>query len=281
MFKNFKRNRSLIIAVITIVITFSIMIIALYSNSVTVKVNQLNIRSGPSINYSVKATAKHGEKLQVISRQKNWIRVISKHRKTGWVAAWLVENSNVKTVSNLSEATIVLDPGHGGTDTGALSTNGGQEKEYTLQVAQKVAAKLRNKGARVIMTRDSDHFVPLSTRPEVASENSANVFIGFHFDSSGQPNTATGYTVYYYHRQTSGNLAQAVDNQMSNLPLNNRGIKFGNFEVIRDNQVPAILIEGGYINTDHDYNKIRNNSYQNQYANDVVSGLTNYFQSQK
>jgi N-acetylmuramoyl-L-alanine amidase len=277
--KKFWENKSWIIATLAIIITFFVLILSLESNSVTVKVNQLNIRSGPSVTYSVKAKVKHGQRLQVISRKSNWIKVIYKHRTIGWVAAWLVQNTNVQNVTRLSEATIVLDPGHGGSDTGALSMTGQPEKRYTLEVAKRVERKLQARGARVVMTRDSDKTVPLAARPEVANSASANIFVSFHFDSSDENNVASGYTCYFYHDGDSKKLAEAVNNNMSDLPLPSRGVDFGNFLVIRDNSVPAILIEGGYINTKKDFKQIKDPAYQKKLATDVVNGIANYFKN--
>ncbi len=277
--KKISENKSWIIATLTIVITFIMLLVALQSNSVTVKVNQLNIRSGPAVTYSVKATVKQGERLQVISRKSNWIKVIYKHKTIGWVASWLVTNGQIKDVAKLSEATIVLDPGHGGSDSGALSISGKKEKTYTLVFAQLVAKKLQERGAHVIMTRKSDETVSLAQRPQLAADASANAFISFHFDSSDQANTATGFTCYYYHPGQSQALASQINTKMANLPLTNRGTEFGNFLVIRDNAVPAILIEGGYINTNRDFKLIQKKAYQEQFAMDVVNGLAAYFRS--
>ncbi|KRM44148.1 N-acetylmuramoyl-L-alanine amidase [Lentilactobacillus parafarraginis] len=273
------QNTSWIIAILTIVVTFVVLFVALYANSVTVKVNQLNIRSGPSVTYSVKAKVKQGQRLQVITRKDNWIKVIYNHKTIGWVAAWLVTNNNIKKVTKLSEATIVLDPGHGGSDSGALSTTGQEEKTYTLIFAKLVAKKLREKGAKVVMTRDTDRTVALYQRPQLATSKAANAFVSFHFDSSDQANTASGFTCYYYHDGQSKVLAESVDHKLSNLKLTNRGSEFGNFLVIRDNSVPAILIEGGYINTDKDFKAIQSPTYQEKFASDVVAGLQTYFQN--
>lgn len=277
--KRIWENKSWIVATLAIIITFFVLIVSLESNSVTVKVNQLNIRSGPDVTYSVRAKVKQGQRLQVISRKSNWIKVIYKHKTIGWVAAWLVQNSTVQNVTRLSEATIVLDPGHGGSDTGALSMTGQPEKRYTLEVAKRVERKLQARGARVVMTRRSDKTVPLAARPELANSASANLFISFHFDSSDEDNVASGYTCYFYHNGDSKQLANSVNQQMKNLPLTSRGVDFGNFLVIRDNSVPAILIEGGYINTNKDFKQIQNPAYQKKFANDVVDGIANYFKN--
>ena len=275
--KKIIQNRSWIITTLTIITTLAIMLIALYANSVTVKVTSLNLRTGPAITYSVKEKIHQGERLQVIDRKNDWIKVIAHHKDIGWVASWLVDNPKTNNVSSLAEATIVIDPGHGGSDSGALSTTGQEEKKYTLIFATKLARTLRAKGARVIMTRDSNKTVALADRPKIATKNSANLFISIHFDSSDVANDATGVTTYYYHPGQSKNLAKDVNKRLTNLPLPNRGAEFGNFLVIRDISIPSILIEGGYINNDDDFKQITSANYQRQYANDVTGGINDYF----
>lgn len=142
-----------------------------------------------------------------------------------------------------------------------------------------VAAKLRAKGAKVYLTRDSDRFVSLKARPALAKRVHANLFISFHFDSSPDENEASGFTTYYYHRGPSLQLAQDVNHQMRHLPITDKGSRFGNFLVIRDNTVPAILIEGGYINTSHDFQYIRSSRYRNVMTSDVVTGVQHFIET--
>ena len=77
----------------------------------------------------------------------------------------------------------------------------------------------------------------------------------------------------------SKRLAKALNKQLNNLPLTNRGIEFGDFLVIRDNTRPAVLCEMGYINSTKDFNQIKNASYQQKIARDIAKGLNNYFKN--
>ena len=274
------QNRGWLIAICITILTFATLLIIFFSNSVTVKVNQLNVRSGPAVSYPVKGIVKKGAHLQVIKRQNDWLQVIANHRQVGWVASWLVNETKLNHPSKIAETTIVLDPGHGGEDTGALSTSNQQEQKYTLQIAKKVAKKLKNTGARVILTRNSNKTVSLTDRPEIAEQNHADAFVSFHLDSSDQPNSASGVTSYYYHAGKSKQMATAVNTQLRNLPLPNRGVQFGDFLVIRDTSVPSILLETGYINTDTNFDEIKSPKYQAKVANDVTRGLTKYFADQ-
>lgn len=279
--KKIVQNRGLIITGLIAISTFAILLTIFFSNSVTVKVAALNVRSGPSITYPIKGTVKKGSHLQVIKHQNNWLKVIANHHQVGWVASWLVNDTKITNIHKIAEATIVIDPGHGGNDTGALSTMGKQEQTYTLKIAQKVAQQLRATGAKVIMTRDTNRTVSLSKRPQIAESNYADAFISFHLDSSDYSNTASGVTSYYYHSGRSKQIATDINEQFRNtLPLPNRGVQFGDFLVIRDTTVPSVLLETGYINADSNFAEIKSPSYQNQIATSVTKGLTKYFAEQ-
>lgn len=248
---------------------------------VTTKTNTY-LRTAGGINATVVKSLPKGTDLQVVNTDGDWYRVRTNDGKEGFVASWVVNTPNDgkthKAATSLAEATIVLDPGHGGSDTGALSSNGKHdEKTYTLQVARRIAAQLRSAGANVVMTRNSDTYVDLSPRPVIAEKTNADAFISIHFDSTNQGTKASGHTTYYYNKSKDLPLADALNSATNSLPISNRGVDFGNFEVLRDNTQPAVLLELGYINSKHDFATITSASYQNQVANDVVSGLNKYF----
>lgn len=273
---NIKNKRGFTFTLIVTSITLLILIILLLRNNIMIHCNNLQVKSGPNISYQTTGKINAGTRVQILNRQDNWDRVVYDHSKIGWIPDWLVNNKTLKEATNLSETTVVLDPGHGGSDSGALSTGNNMEKTYTLQVAKKAAKQLQEKGANVIMTRDSDKTVSLFSRPSFSTDNNANLFISFHFDSSPENNTASGFTSYYYHKGLSLKLATDINRQMENIPIDNRGIEFGNFLVIRDVKVPSILLEMGYINDDDDFKHIENQQYQETVAQDVENGVNNY-----
>lgn len=250
-----------------------------HHNSVTAPLTNLNLRDGPGLTYKVTHKVKKNTRLTILGEKDNWYHVRDSQNHFGWVASWLVDHpGSLKRVTNLSEATIVLDPGHGGSDSGALAIGQKhEEKTYTLELANRVAKKLRARGTHVIMTRSTDKTVSLADRPALANTDDASAFISFHFDSAPSDNLGSGTTTYYYHRNSSYELATDVNNEMNDLPLTNRGVKYGNFEVIRDNSRPALLLEMGYINTKKDFSSISSAQYQEQVANRVVAGLSKYF----
>ncbi|WP_179395499.1 N-acetylmuramoyl-L-alanine amidase [Lacticaseibacillus absianus] len=242
-----------------------------------------NVRQAAGINAPVVTQVAKGATLTVLSQANDWYQVKTSTGKTGYVASWTVSTPGSKTAkaaTTLAEATILLDPGHGGVDSGALSTGGKYEKTYTLQMAKVIGSALSAQGANVVYTRDSDKFVDLAPRAAESNTLHADAFISLHFDSTPNPNTASGFTTYYYTAATSKPLATAVNDALGrSLTLTNRKTAFANYQVLRDNKQPAILMEMGYINSDQDFTYISSPSYQQQVANAVVQGLQAYFKA--
>ena len=270
----------LAITVGMLAVAVSVTTVMLYKQQITVQIPNLTLREKRGVTSTPISVLKQGEHLQILQEDDGWYQVRREDESTGWVAGWLLERTTpLDKVTPLSEATIVLDPGHGGNDPGAESNSGKFEKTYTLLLAQQVAKTLRATGARVIMTRDSDKLVYLSQIPKVAENANADAFISFHFDSVTEANGASGYTTYYYHKDNgSKDLAQAINDAMNpNMPLENRGIDRAEYVVLIDNKVPATLLENGYINSDRDFKKIKSPAYRKLIAQDVEQGLETYF----
>ncbi|KRL04300.1 N-acetylmuramoyl-L-alanine amidase [Liquorilactobacillus oeni] len=279
--KTEKQKNTLILTALIIVLSGILIFRTLnYFKQVTIETPTAAVKKGPGIEYAKLKTLKNGSRVTIIHSKYHWFYVKTNDNKFGWIPDWTLATKERNQISDLSDATIVLDPGHGGKDSGALSSKGKMEKTYTLRLAKKVAASLRRRGAKVYMTRTADKFVDLKPRAQLSNEVHADAFISFHFDSSPGQDDASGFTTYYYHKTTSLTLAKSINSQFTALGLENRGIDFGNFLVIRDNSFPSILLEMGYINSTRDFEQIRSTSYQNKVSADVVSGLKNYFAEQ-
>lgn len=179
-------------------------------------------------------------------------------------------------VSQLSEATVMLDPGHGGVDTGALSWDGlAEEKVATLGLALEIKKHLEAKGATVLMTREGDQYVELVERTKASNVNEVDLFISLHIDGS-EDSYWSGTSTYYYH-ETDKNLAEAVNQTLDNQALENLGMMFGNYHVLRENTRPSILLELGYISNDYDVDVIFSQEYQKSIAQAITKGLETYF----
>lgn len=177
---------------------------------------------------------------------------------------------------------IVVDAGHGGDDAGAESTNY-SEKNLNLATARLVRIYLQQLGYRTSMTRNADFFVPLDKRASFANSQNPSLFVSLHYNSAPSK-SAEGIEIYYYqskqepHRsRESKRLADLVLNKVIlNTAAKSRGIRDGNFAVIRETNMPAILIEGGFLTNDKEVQRIKNPNYLKQLAWGVVQGIDDY-----
>lgn len=251
-----------------------------YFGQLAIETDQAVLKSGPGVEYKQLTQLKKNQRVTVIRQKYHWMYVKTDNDKEGWIADWMINDSYKLPINSLSNATIVIDPGHGGYDSGAMSSTNKEEKQYTLAYAKLLAQKLRKQKAKVYLTRNTDTFVSLSKRPALANNVHADAFISFHFDSSPVENTASGFTTYYYHKN-SLKLAKAINNEFAAIGLDNRGVEYGNYLVIRDIDTPAVLLEMGYINSDRDFDQIKSPSYRQTVVDDVYQGLDKYFSAQK
>ena len=221
--------------------------------------------------------------------------------------------------SNISRGnkkyTIVVDPGHGGHDSGARG-NGYNEKDIALQVATRLANNLRQ-DYNVIITRDSDFFVPLDTRAKIGNDANADFFISIHLNSSSS-SSANGTEVFYFSKKDQGSYAaqvakfeNKVDGSYGDVPfsdfilndifyrknqktsqaiaesvLNNlinttglrrRGVFGANFAVLRGSNSPSILVELGFMNNYSDLSQYLTPDGQERAANAIGSAIRSYF----
>lgn len=145
-----------------------------------------------------------------------------------------------------SFTTVVVDAGHGGKDNGAFRRYGGAEKNATLDVATRLAAKLRESQFHVVMTRSSDVFVELDERAAISNRQSNAIFVSVHFNDSGRRGIRGFET--YYHSPVARRLAYRIQERLMTLPgAVNRGVKTANFRVLRKAAYPAVLVECGFL----------------------------------
>lgn len=171
-------------------------------------------------------------------------------------------------------ATIVIDAGHGGSDSGAVY-NGRLEKDDNLRLALAVGNLLEQRGYNVIYTRTEDVFDSPSEKARIANRSGADYFISFHRNSSPYANTYSGVeTLVYSDSGVRGELARSVNEELEKAGFNNLGVKERtNLTVLRRTQMPAILIEAGFLNTDADNRTFDNNF--DAIANAIATGITN------
>lgn len=238
------------------------------------------LRTGPNAAYPVIYKIEKGKSFKKIDRKGKWIEV-QNHAGTekGWVAGWHT-NLNIPADQSLSSnplkgKTIVLDPGHGGSDQGASSSTPSKslEKNYTLKTAKELKKLLNKEGAHVKMTRSNDKYVSLDDR-----NIKGDAFISIHNDALDSSN-ANGVTVYWF-KDKQESLAQTLNSAIQKKALlTNRGSRQQNYQVLRQTDIPAVLLELGYISNPTDESMINDQLHRQVVEQAIVDGLKQYFSS--
>lgn len=191
-----------------------------------------------------------------------------------------------------TQKTVVIDPGHGGNDPGAVDkANGILEKNINLQVARRTQAALTGQGARVIMTREDDELlcqtdgrftrrhVSLTERTMVANRNAAGVFLSIHSNMFYDPD-CSGIEIYHFHLSEEGRiLALEVQKALEGLPnpLECK-VRPANYYVLRNTTMPALLIEIGYISHLREGRMLLEPTYQQMLADAFARAVNSYLE---
>lgn len=193
---------------------------------------------------------------------------------------------NSSRPSSISNLVIVIDPGHGGRDGGAPGGGDLWEKNLTLQIAKRVCADFEGAGAKVVMTRTDDTFIPLPDRSQLGITNHADLFVSIHCDSGNSRNSNEGSTVYYHANSSiCKELAAYIANRLkeSNCGIRSDGtrtdyVRFPGvgFSVLRRSPEPAVLVECGYINNDSDAAALQQADTQELIAQSILAGVKDY-----
>jgi N-acetylmuramoyl-L-alanine amidase len=223
-----------------------------------------------------------------------------------WIAFYQYERPGTKGQSKVAPrtplepfSTIVLDPGHGGRDSGAMC-GGVMEKDLTLDVARRVDRLLGSKGLVTLMTRIGDTYVSLADRAALGNRVRDSVFVSIHFNEDHKPE-ATGVETYYAaHQITSRSVlaswlpfltrpppdSQKPESQslasfiqealVARTGSVDRGTQAKQFFVIANVTSPAVLIEGGFLTNKNDVSNLANEDYRNQLAAAIADGILRY-----
>jgi N-acetylmuramoyl-L-alanine amidase len=250
---------------------------------------RLNMRSGPGTGHTVLDQLPRGEMVAVLGKQGNWFRIARLSGATGWIAESYTAPAGTQAPSPspspgnspLAGKTIVLDPGHGGPDPGAVGITGYYEKTVNMAVANQLAPMLRDAGAKVLMTRWSDWNPTLWERVSMANSNSAHAFVSIHSNAHTQ-SWANGTETYYNSWNASSSrsriLAQQLQRELvSALGLRDIGVKTANFYVITNTHMPSALVEIGFLSNRHDESVLRQPQTHRRAAEALYRGLENFF----
>ncbi|MGI6147864.1 MAG: N-acetylmuramoyl-L-alanine amidase [Firmicutes bacterium] len=189
----------------------------------------------------------------------------------------------------LQGRTVVIDPGHGGSDPGTIGVGRTTEADNVLAVAWELKALLEGAGAKVIMTRQSSHSPAdgtayagqengqLASRTALANRSSAHIFVSLHNDWSDNAGVS-GSTTYYYKSQDWA-LAEAVQRGLvSQLGTVDRGVRHGDYYVLRNSSMPAALVEIGFLSNAREADLLSQRWYRLEAARGIFYGIVEYFQ---
>jgi N-acetylmuramoyl-L-alanine amidase len=192
-------------------------------------------------------------------------------RLAGLAIAGLLCATSASAASD-SSTTVVIDPGHGGFDRGGIPRQRIPEKEMTLDVAQRLKNVLAADGYRVVMTRESDVFVPLGMRVAIANSYRKAIFVCIHFNSATRVG-ADGIETYFYGRDSLP-LASTVHHFVAGgAPSPNRGVRRRGYYVLRKTRVPAVLVECGFLTNPTEAAYIQRSSYRQKLAEEIAAGV--------
>lgn len=199
----------------------------------------------------------------------------------------LVLNKKFKAYSRSSQlplmgAVIVLDPGHGGKDSGAIGLLGAlkPEKAVAFDISSQLKLKLESLGAKVILTRSGDQYVTLQERLKLSKESRPDMFISIHADSlEDTRNLATikGFTTYYKDPIAKSFSDTVQSNVTMNLGRTGRGVKNMNFYVVRGTWAPSVLLETGFMPNPDEFQLLADSKEQAALANNIADSILKYF----
>ncbi|MEO1669733.1 MAG: N-acetylmuramoyl-L-alanine amidase [Cyanobacteria bacterium J06631_2] len=171
---------------------------------------------------------------------------------------------------------VVIDPGHGGEDPGTIGIGGFREKDVVLPISLDVAEILRKQEIDVIMTRDTDNFISLQGRTDLANNIEADLFVSIHANAINlsRPDV-NGLETYYY--KSGRRLAEVIHWSILNgVEIDNRGIRRARFYVLRHSTMPAVLVEVGFLTGAIDSSRLKDPNHRRRMAEEIARGIIEY-----
>lgn len=175
---------------------------------------------------------------------------------------------------------VVVDPGHGGPDPGAIGIGGLRETDAVLSISKQVAALLERQGIRAVLTRQDERDLDLEPRVDLADRVNATVFVSIHANSfSASRPDVNGLETYYY--DSGYNLAKTIHQSiMETTDMRDRGVKQANFYVMKYSSMPAVLVEVGFVTGRDDARRLSDANGRSQLASAIAQGILRYLQRQ-
>jgi len=176
---------------------------------------------------------------------------------------------------------VVVDPGHGGRDPGAVGIGGLQEKNIVLPISQQVVSILEQNGVQAVITRRDDREIDLPPRVQLANRVNADIFVSIHANAidMSRPDV-NGIETYYY--ASGDRLARTIHNSiLQTTRAGDRGVRQARFYVLRHTAMPAVLVEVGFVTGARDAPRLADPAYQQQMASAIARGILQYLQQNR
>ncbi len=171
---------------------------------------------------------------------------------------------------------VVIDPGHGGPDPGAVGIAGIQEKEIVMDISNQIAGILQQQGITAILTRTGDYDFDLAPRVQIAESNRASVFVSIHANAitMSRPDV-NGLETYYF--DSGLELARTIHNSvLQGANIRDRGVRSARFYVLRNTSMPSVLVETGFVTGEEDARNLADPNHRRQMAEAIARGILQY-----
>lgn len=248
---------------------------------VVTTVEGLNVRVGPSTSYTILGSLSYKTVVTIVETSSGWHKIEYKG-SYGYVSASYVSTNGAlpsepeapSTPTNIKK--IVIDPGHGGSDPGAVGPNGLREKDSVLDISLKLRDILQKNGYVVEMTRTTDVYLSLPQRVAISNSSGANFFLSVHNNSF----SATSHGTETYSYQSTGfasNVARKIQSDLVGaIGLTNRGFKTESFYVLKYNNVPSALVEVAFISNPYEESLLANESFRLKSAQSIAESIMSF-----
>ena len=199
-------------------------------------------------------------------------------KKSSYVKKRVYEYSQLPYVKQ-NKFSVVIDPGHGGPDPGAIGIGGIKESDVVLEVSKIIEKLLSEKGVKVSLTRKTEVDLDLSPRVSFANKSNADIFVSIHANASrGKRRDINGLETFYYRGWRGRLLAKKIQKQILSVSPGSpdRGVKQGRFYVIKNTRMPAVLVEIGFLTGRLDARRLEKNIHRKRIAYAIAKGIIEY-----
>ena len=246
----------------------------------TTTIDNMYIRSEPSSSSSIEALLDQGTSCSIVEESSDDWYFVSCEDEEGYMLQDHITSTPTTENESMQGKSIVIDAGHGGRDVGSIGIHGVYEKDLTLKTARALEETLTSLGANVHMTREHDTYELLKSRVLYANTVHADAFVSIHYNSFPDVPSVTGIGTYYYEgvdQRLAASLQDAVSFYSGS---RDRGIDFGDYQVLRQNVRPAALIELDFISNADSEELLQTDAYQDKLVHGIVNGLSAFFADQ-